>query len=197
MQNPDMALQYDDHQRHDQRLLAQMAARNDSALSEFYDRYNRLIYSLVLRVVGSAAKAEAEEVVLDVFWQVWQQAGHYDARRGSILAWLMTIARTRAIDRRRRLVRQGLSLDADRLERPKTTEPAGVVEDAIFTKLSGERVRAAIGDLSEPQRRAIEMAYFEGRSQSEIAAALNKPLGSVKTHIRTGLARLRERLGAS
>lgn len=67
----------------------------------------------------------------------------------------------------------------------------------MVTKLCGERVRAAIGALSEPQRQAIEMAYFEGRSQSEIAAALNKPLGSVKTHIRTGLARLRERLGSS
>lgn len=123
MQNPDSAFQYDEHQRHDQRLLEQMAARSESALNGFYDRYNRLIYSLVLRVVGSGA--EAEEVMLDVFWQVWQQAGHYDPRRGSILAWLMTIARTRAIDQRQRLVRRGLTTDAYKSERPEPAQPPG------------------------------------------------------------------------
>lgn len=180
------------HQAHDQWLLERIAQKEESALGFFYDRYSRVVYSLVLRVVGH--RTEAEEIVIDIFWQVWRQAGQYDPRRGKVSTWLLTIARTRAIDRLRSLNRQATIGEALALDRPET--PQAPIEETIYLGMQQERVRVALHSLAEPQRRAIELAYFDGLSQSEIAAALNKPLGTIKTHIRTGLAHLRERLGS-
>ena len=126
----------------------------------------------------------AEDVVQEAFVQVWRQAGRYDPRRGSPQAWLCTIARTRALDRLRRRVA--------RREQEEVTEPAasGGTPDR-----EGElAVRKALLSLSADQRRALELAYYEGLTQSEIARRLNEPLGTVKTRIRTALIRLREEL---
>lgn len=180
------------HQAQDQQLLERMAERDEAALSAFYDRYHRLVYTFVLRVVGSAA--EAEDVVLDVFWQVWQQARQYDPKRGKVIAWLMTIARTRAIDRRRGLQQRGTILQAMGAEQQGTADPLADPEKDMFAAELRRQVRASLDSLLGPHRRAIELAYYEGLSQGEIARALDEPLGTVKTRIRTGLAHLRERL---
>jgi RNA polymerase sigma-70 factor (ECF subfamily) len=175
----------------DQHLLERMAARDEAALSEFYDCYHRLVYSFVIRVLGSSA--DAEDVMLDVFWQVWQQAGQYDPARGKVFTWLMTIARTRALDRRRGMQRQETITQAMETQQ-RDTEPMVDAEEDMFEAERRRRVRAALDSLPEPQRRALELAYYEGLSQSEIATALNEPLGTVKTRIRSGLAHLREDL---
>jgi RNA polymerase sigma-70 factor (ECF subfamily) len=169
-----------------------MAERDEVALSEFYDRYHRPVYSLVLRVLGSSS--DAEDVVVDVFWQVWQQAGQYAAERGKVFTWLMTIARSRAIDRRRGLQRQDIIAQALEFQQRDAVEPVADPDETLFVAERRRRVRAALDVLPETQRRAIELAYYGGLSQSEIATVLNEPLGTVKTRIRAGLAQLREGL---
>jgi RNA polymerase sigma-70 factor (ECF subfamily) len=171
-----------------------MAERDETALSEFYDRYHRFVYSLALRIVGSSA--DAEDVVVDVFWQAWQQARQFDPARGKAMSWLMTMTRTRAIDRRRGLQRQGALTQALEGEPRDTSEPVANLEDDRFAAERRRRVRAALDSLPEAQRRAIEMAYYEGLSQSEIAAALNEPPGTIKTWIRRGLIHLRQGLAS-
>ncbi len=175
-------------------LLEQVAKRDEAALNAFYDRYHRLVYSLALRVVGSTA--DAEDVVLDVFWQVWQQAGQYDRERGSVSTWLITIARSRAIDRRRRLKRDDTLVQTVAVQHGDHAKPLGDPQEDIFAAEQRRRVRAALDLLPEANRRALELAYYEGLSQSEVAAALDEPLGTVKTRIRTGLAHLRGHLQA-
>jgi len=175
-------------------LLEQVAKRDEAALNAFYDRFHRLVYSLALRVVGSTA--DAEDVVLDVFWQVWQQAGQYDPERGSVSTWLITIARSRAIDRRRRLKRNGTLAQMVAVEHRDPAKPLGDPQEDIVAAEQRRRVRAALDLLPEANRRALELAYYEGLSQSEVAAALDEPLGTVKTRIRTGLAHLRGHLQA-
>ncbi|MGH7432023.1 MAG: sigma-70 family RNA polymerase sigma factor [Candidatus Methylomirabilales bacterium] len=179
-------------QKEDLWLLEGVAKRDEAALNAFYDRYHRLVYSLALRVVASTA--DAEDVVLDVFWQVWQQAGKYDPERGSVITWLITIARSRAIDRLRRLRRNGTLAQTVAAQHEDPAKPLGDPEEHISAAEQRQRVRAALELLPEPNRRALELAYYEGLSQSEIAAALDEPLGTVKTRIRTGLAHLRGHL---
>jgi len=183
------------YQAHDQQLLARMAERDEAALSEFYDRYHRLVYSLARRVLGSSS--DAEDVVVDVFWQVWQQAGRYAAERGRVFTWLMAIARSRAIDRRRGVQRQDVMAQALELQQRDAVEPVADPDEDLFVAERQRRVRAALDSLPVTQRQAIELAYYGGLSQSEIAAVLNEPLGTIKTRIRTGLAQLREDLRSS
>jgi RNA polymerase sigma-70 factor (ECF subfamily) len=162
-------------------LLREVARGKESALGAFYDRYAGLVNALALRILRDAA--EAEDVVQEVFVQVWRQASRFDSARGTVEAWLCTMARTRALDRLRRR--------ASRREDPEHAEVGGTSsprpEDALW-------VRKALGALSEDQRRALELAYYEGLTQSEIAARLGEPLGTVKTRIRTAMIRLRQAL---
>ncbi len=173
-------------------ILVQRIARNDqSALATLYDATNRLAYGLILRVIGDAGTAE--EVLLDVYTQVWRKAANYDADRGSPLAWLMTIARTRAIDRLRsgwqdKQRKEPLDLLNDR----ETT--AASPEEATVNAEMQRFVRSALSGLSPEQREVIELAYYGGLSHSEIAAKLNQPLGTVKTRTRLGMIKLREAL---
>lgn len=173
-------------------VLVQRIARNDqSALATLYDATNRLAYGLILRVIGDAGTAE--EVLLDVYTQVWRKAANYDADRGSPLAWLMTIARTRAIDRLRsgwqdKHRKEPLDLLNDR----ETT--AASPEEATVNAEMQRFVRTALSGLSPEQREVIELAYYGGLSHSEIAAKLNQPLGTVKTRTRLGMIKLREAL---
>lgn len=174
------------HHAHDQQLLARMAERDEVALSEFYDRYHRLVYSLARRVLGSSS--DAEDVVVDVFWQVWQQAGRYAAERGTVFTWLMAIARSRAIDQQRGLRRQDVMAQALELQQRDAIEPVADPDEDLFVAERQRHVRAALDALPVTQRQAIELAYYGGLSQSEIAAVLNEPLGTIKTRIRAGLA---------
>jgi|SRR5262245_5696717 len=163
-------------------LVRRLAAQDASALAEFYDRFAPLVNALALRILRDSS--DAEDVVQEVFLQAWRQADRFDPSRGSPEAWLCTIARTRAIDRLRRR--------AARREEPEEAAPppsdAPRNEEALA-------VRKAVAELSEDQRRALELAYYEGLTQTEIAARLGEPLGTIKTRIRTAMIRLREALG--
>src|SRR5215510_5048477 len=169
--------------------IRRMASKDANALDAFYSRYNRLAFSLVLRIVGN--REDAEDVLTDVFWQVWQQSSRYDASRGKPVAWLLTIARTRAIDRLRSTGRHEVPTDDPDKHRDP---PAPAEPDPFVQSDTREAVHDALQSLPEQQRIALEMAYFQGMSHTEIAAALGQPLGTVKDRIRTGMMHLRKRL---
>ena len=175
----------------DEAALGRMAGGDQSALAELYDRNARLVFSLALRILQN--RADAEDIVQDVFAQVWAQAGRYDASRGAVAAWMLTMARSRAIDKLR-----------SRSARPEIGAKARIVEDVPdaavrqdLQLLSAEQVAALKGALSElpsAQRAALELAYYEGLTHAEIADRLSEPLGTVKTRIRQAVIRLRESL---
>jgi len=181
-------------QAEDQQSLQRVAAGDAGGLGALYDRHGRSVYSLALRILGD--EGDAEEVTQDVFAQAWRRAGQYDAARGSVAAWLLVMARTRAIDRfRARRVRpEGRVQDDDglTLQQLPATSPDAVSE--MMAAERGVRVRRALEDLPFLQRVAIELAYFEGLSQREIAERLEQPLGTVKTRMRLGLLKLRDAL---
>lgn len=175
-------------------LIARMAQQDQIALQDFYDRYNKLVFSLALKVLN--CRTEAEEVTLEVFWQIWQQANQYRENRGSVVAWLVMIARSRAIDRRRARDRVSNALyvvDNSNLS-DSSIDIALDPEENFYTAQRREAVLNALSEMSDKQRMAIELAYFAGLSQSEIANQLQEPLGTVKTRIRTGIQILREKL---
>ena len=172
-------------------LVGRMADGDDVALAALYDVTSPTVHGLVLRIVRDTGAAE--EVTIDVYTQAFRQAGRYDSHRGSPWAWLLTIARSRALDRVRAERRHS------RAQQPLETlsELTGGDPDPEASSSLAERgrlVRAALARLSPDQRQAIEIAYFSGLSQSEIAERLGHPIGTVKTRIRTGLMRLREAL---
>lgn len=171
-----------------------MSEGEDAALGELYDRYGKTLYALALAIVREPA--DAEEVVVDAFGQAWRQAGAFDPLRGSVGAWLATIARSRALDtvrargRRARAHERAAQLSDEGLATPVAAlgpDPARGAERGEARRLVAE----ALAGLPEPQRVAIELAYFEGLSQSEIAARLAEPLGTVKTRMRAGMEKLR------
>jgi RNA polymerase sigma-70 factor (ECF subfamily) len=167
-----------------ERILRQLAMGDGHALGELYDRYASVIKGLALRILRN--RSDAEEVVQDVFVQVWSQAARFDPSRGTPQAWLCTMARTRAIDRlRRRVVRREELGDP-----PASTGSCARSDDEIA-------VRKALEVVSPDQRRALELAYYEGLTHSEIARKLGAPLGTIKTRIRTAMHLLRDRLGSS
>jgi RNA polymerase sigma-70 factor, ECF subfamily len=172
-------------------LIKNIAEGDQSALTTLYDTTNRLVFGLILRIV--ADRATAEEVLLDVYTQVWRQASLYDRKRGAPLAWIMTIARSRAIDRLRsgRHDQQSKeSLDNVAEIASNTISP----EEATAASERQKLVRSALNLLSPEQREVIELAYYSGLSHSEIALRLNQPLGTVKTRTRLGMIKLRETL---
>jgi len=174
----------------DRELIQRMASKDANALDAFYTRYNRVAFSLVLRIVGK--REDAEDVLTDVFWQVWQQSPRYDASRGKPVAWLLTIARTRAIDRLRSSGRHEIQID--NLDQQKDPSLTAAVPDPFVLTDTRAAVQDALQSLPEQQRIALEMAYFQGMSHAEIAIALGQPLGTVKDRIRTGMMHLRKRL---
>jgi RNA polymerase sigma-70 factor (ECF subfamily) len=174
-----------------QRLLA----RDQTALGALYDRYAGIVYALALRITGSTA--EAEEVVVDTFWQVWQQADRYDRARGQLGAWIFTIARSRALDRLRARRRSPLTESDEQAEAAaaQRASAADNPERDLWRAEQSAIVRAALAELTAAQREVIELAYYHGLSHAEIAARLGEPLGTVKTRIRLGLAKMREKMG--
>jgi len=172
-------------------LITRVADGDQSALTTLYDSTNRLVFGLILRVVTD--RSNAEEVLLDVYTQVWRQASTYDSLRGAPLAWLMTIARTRGIDRLRSGKHEHQhkeSLDAIGEVTSSTASP----EADSVTSERRQLVRAALESLSAEQREVIELAYYSGLSHSEIALRLGQPLGTVKTRTRLGMMKLRDML---
>lgn len=178
----------------DRALVERMAAGEERALGELYDRHGGMAYALALAIVREGA--DAEEVVADVFGQVWRNAARYDPGRGSVAGWLATITRTRALDlvrargRRTRAIERAAQADADGLASPLGA-PAERPDRGIERQEARSLVTRSLGELPEPQRRVIELAYFGGLSQTEIAAELKEPLGTVKTRMRAGMEKLR------
>lgn len=171
-------------------LIAKVAEGDQSALAALYDASNRLVFGLVLRIVSD--RSTAEEVLLDVYTQVWRQASSYDLKRGAPLAWLTTIARSRSIDRLRssRHDQNRESLDNVAGLSGGGTSP----EEATVTSERRQIVRKALDALSPEQREVIELAYYAGLSHSEIALKLGQPLGTVKTRTRLAMMKLRDML---
>jgi RNA polymerase sigma-70 factor (ECF subfamily) len=176
----------------DAALMEQLVRREEGALRQLYDRYGRVVYSLVLRITRHAPAAE--EIVQDVFLQLWRNAHRYEAARGRLEPWLFTLARNRALDFLR-LKSEKQRRREDTLDLPLV--PAGAALDAetmVDHNRRAERVRQQISGLPEKARRCIELAFFDGLTHSEIAQALDEPLGTVKSWIRTGLLQLRAAL---
>ncbi|MEW6273226.1 MAG: sigma-70 family RNA polymerase sigma factor [Thermodesulfobacteriota bacterium] len=174
-------------------LIARCAQGDQRALAELYDATAAQVNGLALRIL--ADREVAEEVTGDVYLQVWRSAASYDPARGSALAWLFTLARSRAIDRLR--AGAGERRHAAPAEPPREPESdAPGPEEGSSLAQRRRIVHAALERLGEEQRRVLEMAFFQGLSHGEIAAALGTPLGTVKTRIRLGVGRLRELLKA-
>ncbi|HET7468133.1 MAG TPA: sigma-70 family RNA polymerase sigma factor [Gemmatimonadales bacterium] len=180
----------------DGELVARAAQGEEEAIATLYDRYGPVLYAVAYRIVGQPA--DAEEVVLEAFAQAWRDAARFNADRGSVPGWLTTIARSRALDlvrARARRERITASAAADRPDSPLAMGEVGPDPGRALDHDERRRqVRQALEALSPPQRQAIELAYFEGLSQSEIAERLQEPLGTVKTRVRLGMQKLRESL---
>lgn len=175
----------------DDELLALVSRRDEAALGQLYDRYGGLVYTIALRVTGD--RQTAEEVVQDVFQSVWQTAAGYQPGRGACAAWVVGIARHRAIDairskrERARTREQAIGVDAP-LDLPGGPDPAASDLD------TREAVRAALAELPPAQRQAVELAFYGGLTRVEIADRLGEPLGTVKTRLRLGMLKLRDLL---
>ncbi len=177
----------------DRRCWERVAGGDPAALAELYDLYADMLYSLALRIVGSAS--DAEEVLQDSWLQAWRSARTYDPARGAVGAWLVTITRTRALDRLRSLGSRRRAEGAASVEAAADPPPPAVDPATGFARRTLRKdVATAVNALAPQQRQVVEMAYFEGLSQTEIAARLNAPLGTVKSWTRQALLKLRERV---
>ena len=170
-------------------LIRRMAAGDRDAFGRFYDRYAPLVYPLILKIVRD--RPDAADVLQDVFWEAWQGAGGYDATRGTPEAWMITRARTRAIDRVRAVRRRGETF-VPPIDEALAAAPAEAGGDAAERAEDRGVIKGALEQLPLAQREVIELAYYAGLTQTEIAGRLRQPLGTVKTRIRLGLERLRE-----
>lgn len=173
----------------DAALLRAVARRDEQALASLYDRYRVILFGLLARILNS--REEAEDVLQEVFVQVWRRAADFDEQRGRPFTWLVTLARSRAIDRLRSLAARQRATDAAARNSPDE------VSDAASDTLHSEQrqiVQRALAQLPEEQKQTLLLAYFEGLTQSEIATRLSTPLGTVKTRMRSGMIKLRELL---
>jgi RNA polymerase sigma-70 factor (ECF subfamily) len=172
----------------DEALVALVARADEQALAELYDRFGQVAYGLALRIVRDPALAE--DAVQEGFLAVWRSAGRYVAERAKASPCVLTLVHRRAVD----LVRREQPRRAEPLSEPPA-EPAGDTEEQAWLTLQRERVHEALRALPDKQREAIELAYFGGFTQSELADRLGEPLGTIKSRMFSGLARLRELLG--
>lgn len=171
-------------------LLNAIARRDEQALASLYDRYRLILFGLTMRILNS--REEAEDVLQEVLLQVWRRASDFDEQRGKPFTWLVTLARSRAIDRLRMLGSR------QRLAESAAAESSTDTSDASIDAYNSERrtiVVRALNELPEDQRHTLTLAYFEGLTQSEIAEKLDTPLGTIKTRMRTGMTKLRDLLG--
>ncbi len=179
-------------QNNDVELLKSIAAQDEAAeaaLAVLYDRYRAILFGLLMRILNN--REEAEDVLQELFLQVWRRAADFDENRGRPFTWLVTMARSRGIDRLRALAsRERVAVAGARDEAEAVSDAAS---DAFLSEQRG-LVTSALAQLPDEQKRPLMLAYFDGLTQSEIAARLGAPLGTVKTRMRTGLMKLRELL---
>ncbi|HYW41396.1 MAG TPA: sigma-70 family RNA polymerase sigma factor [Bryobacteraceae bacterium] len=177
----------------DPQLVERLQRREPQALADLYDRYGRLVYSLILRVVRDTGIAE--DLVQETFLRVWNRVQGFDAHKGSIAPWLLAVARNRAID----YLRSAGGRERNAVEFEETDHPALYtdMEQDILNSDKARKVKRAVEKLSPNQRQVIELAYFEGLSQTEMAERMGQPLGTVKTWVRAALKNLRDELGTA
>lgn len=176
-------------QENDVELLKAIAAHDEAALAQLYDRYHVILFGLLMRILNN--RAEAEDVLQETFLQVWRRAADFDEKRGRPFTWLVTLARSRGIDRLRMLAAR------ERVAVAGAREESEAVSDAASDAFRSEQrglVNNALHQLPDEQKGPLMLAYFDGLTQAEIAARLGAPLGTVKTRMRTGLMKLRELL---
>ena len=170
------------------------AEGDQQAISALYDESSRYVYGLALRILHDTA--DAEEITIDVFSQVWRSAGTFAAQRGSVLSWIVMLVRSRSIDRLRsssaRIRRKEENLDTQFSLQDEAANP----EESTALSEERKRIQKALDQLPAEQRQLLELAYFNGLSHSELASRLGQPLGTVKTRIRMGMTTLREILNA-
>jgi RNA polymerase sigma-70 factor, ECF subfamily len=173
-------------------LAAAVASGDEGALAALYDAHAAAVYSLALRITRDPS--DAEDVTQDVFVQAWRSASRFDAARGNLAAWLLMMTRARALDRLRRERRRPAdATEPSAFDRIPSAAPG--VDLLAATSEEAERARIAMAALPAEQREAVELAYFEGLTHSEIAARTSQPLGTVKTRIRSAMQQLRAALG--
>ena len=175
---------------HDIELLGRVVARDANALAELYDRLSGILFNVACTILRDPS--HAEDVLQEVFIQIWERASVYDAALGKPLGWAVTLTRNKAIDRLRSLQRRN-RLMHEAAEEIETPAPASY-QPEVITNETALFIRAALKKLPAEQRQAIELAFFAGLTQSEIASELSQPLGTVKARIRRGMLQLRESL---
>lgn len=176
-------------------LLTRIALRDQSAMAALYDRYAKIIYGLAFKSLRSVE--ESEEVVIDVFAQVWKISDRYDVQKGRADTWLFTLARSRIFDRLRKIrsSKSSTVLSIDALEVQPKADNVDLFED-VFVKERRSRIMAAMQTVPVEQRLVLELAYYQGLTQSQIAAQTGMTLGTVKTRTRLGLNKLKSALGS-
>lgn len=176
-------------------LIAQAAGGDPAALETLYDRYSRVIFSFALRIVSDPQIAE--EILQEVFFRAWQQGGSFQSNRGSLVTWLLSITHNLSIDeirKRKRRPQRADSAEPEQLLAGVSDESVNV-EDEVWLGSLRQSILEALAQLPDAQRQPIEMAYFQGLTQREIAELLGEPLGTIKTRMRLGMLKLREFLG--
>jgi len=176
----------------DEVVIQRIGTGDHGALGALYDLHGRTVYRLALRILGDPA--EAEEVVQDVFMQVWRGAMRYDQGRATVAGWLLMMARSRAIDRVRAKQARPIGDGTGEITISRLADAGAGPEASVISGQAVERLKAALQDLPKSMRAAIELAYYEGLTQSAIAERLGEPLGTVKTRMRTALQKLRSTL---
>src|SRR5213593_1514409 len=171
-------------------LMKAIQAGDPDALSQLYDRYNGILKALILRVINN--EAEADDLLQEIFMEIWNQAKNFSAQKGKPLGWMVTLARRRAIDGLRK--KQAYSRAEERLQSETEQQPEAWVHNTTETEISRgdtrQLIRKVIDSLPPPQQQAVELAFFQGMSQREIAAKTNTPLGTVKTRLELGLKKI-------
>jgi RNA polymerase sigma-70 factor (ECF subfamily) len=192
--NPPSTELPDDRSSAEGELIQRMARGDRQACADLYDRFSRPLFSVALRIINDPA--EAQDVVQDVFLALWEKAASFDGQRGSAFAWAITLVRNRAIDRLRTRRRRSTLLNesfVEDLPGGRGAADPDSADDLIFKEKTGA-VREALSSLPAEQLRALELAFFSGLTQQEIAERLSEPLGTVKARIRRGLLKLRDTL---
>ncbi|HAO99708.1 MAG TPA: hypothetical protein DCQ83_06655 [Fibrobacteres bacterium] len=171
-------------------LMERIVRRDSKALEELYERFSKALYSVILSIVKK--KEDAEEILCEIFFQVWEKAPSYDLGKGSVYTWLLTMARNRAIDKIRSKSYKNQRQENDEIEEMDvfTNEDKHNQLDNVVLTERAEIVKSALMQIAPDQRQVLEVAYFEGYTQSEIAERLGVPVGTVKTRMRTGMKTL-------